>query len=336
MKKLTLVATATMTALALAACQQGGTDDGATSGTAGTAAGGGDYPSGPVKLIAPADPGSGWDLTARAVAADLAKEQIVTTPIPVENRPGGVGTVFLADMVEQQQGKDDIIGVTSMAMNVNTAMGQTEYSYEDVTMIAGLAAEYFVVVTSQDSPYADLDSALAAIADDPGSVPVGAATDDQFPFSLIVEAADGDPASVNYVTYEGGGEQSTALLSGDIQLAIAGVSEFLPLIESGELRPLAVVAEEAIPGVDAPSTAELGYDVTVANWRGFYGPPEMPEEAVTFWQDALEQLSESETWKATAEKNQWTTQFMKGDEFVDYVAEAQAQVDEGMALVSGE
>lgn len=328
MRKPTLMVAAATVALVLSACQQGSTDGGG-----GAEAGG--YPSGPVKMIAPADPGSGWDLTARAVAADLAKERIVTTPLPVENRPGAVGTVFLADMVEQQEGKDDIIGVTSMAMNVNTAMGQTEYSYEDVTMIAALSAEHFIVVTPADSPYQDLDSALQAIKDDPGSVPVGAATDDQFPFSLIVNEADGDPTTINYVTYEGGGEQSTALLSGDIQLAVAGVSEFLPLLDSGDVRPLAVLSEEPVEGLDAPTTAELGYDVTLANWRGFYGPPGMSEEAVTFWQDALEELSQSESWKATAEKNQWTTSFMKGEELTDYLEKVQEQVDEGMELVSG-
>ncbi|GAA5165372.1 tripartite tricarboxylate transporter substrate binding protein [Ornithinimicrobium tianjinense] len=329
MRKHTLAAVVSATALTLAACGSDGADSGADDAAAG------DYPKGPVKVIAPADPGSGWDLTARAVAADLAKEKIVTTPLPVENKPGAVGTVFLADMVEQQKGKDDVIAVTSMAMNVNTAMGQTPYSYKDVTMIAALSAEHFIVVTPKDSPYQDLDSALKAIADDPGSVPVGAATDDQFPFSLIVNEAEGDPTTINYVTYEGGGEQSTALLAGDVQLAIAGVSEFLPLLESGELRPLAVLAEEPIEGLDAPTTAELGYDVTIANWRGFYGPPEMPEEAVAFWQDAIEQLSTSESWKATAEKNQWTTQFMKGEDLTSYLDKTQQQVDEGYALVSG-
>ena len=328
MRKHTLAAVVSATALTLAACGNDGTD-------AGDDAAAGGYPKGPVKIVAPADPGSGWDLTARAVAADLAKEKIVTTPLPVENKPGAVGTVFLADMVEQQKGKDDVIAVTSMAMNVNTAMGQTPYSYEDVTMIAALSAEHFIIVTPKDSPYQDLDSALQAIADDPGSVPVGAATDDQFPFSLIVNEAEGDPTTINYVTYEGGGEQSTALLAADVTLAVAGVSEFLPLLESGELRPLAVLAQEPLEGLDAPTTAELGYDVTIANWRGFYGPPEMSEEAVTFWQDAIEELSTSESWKATAEKNQWTTQFMKGDDLTSYLDKTQQQVDEGYALVSG-
>lgn len=331
MRKFTLAALTTATALTLAACgQSGGDDQTATGGEAAS-----DYPDGPVKMIAPADPGSGWDLTARAVSADLTKERIVTTPLPVENAPGAVGTVFLAEMVEQMSGQDDTIAVTSMAMNVNAVMGQTEYNYDDVTMLAALSAEHFLIVTNADSDYQDLDSALEAIIEDPGSVPVGAATDDQFPFSLIVDAADGDPTAINYVTYEGGGEQSNALLSGDVQLAIAGVSEFLPLLESGDLRPLAVLAEEPVEGLDAPTTVELGYDVTISNWRGFYGPPEMPEAAVTFWQDALEELSTSESWKATAEQNQWTTNFMKGEELTDYLDKTQQQVEEGYELVSG-
>lgn len=331
MNKLTLTATLSSLTLLLAACGGNGGTEGGDETAAPQA--GEDYPSGPVKIVAPADPGSGWDLTARAIAQDLAKERIVTTPMPVENRPGGVGTVFLAEMVEQQQGKDDIIALTSLAMNVNTAMGQTPYSYADVTLIAGVSAEQFVVVTSADSEYQDLGSVLDAVVADPGSVPVGAATDDQLPFGLLVHEAGGTPAETNFVTYEGGGEQSTALLSGDVDVAIAGISEFLPLLESGDLRALAVVAEEPVEGVDAPSTVEEGYDVTIANWRGVYGPPEMPEQAVTFWADALEQLVETDSWQATAEKNQWATQYMRGEEFVDYVAQMQEQVDQAYELM---
>lgn len=305
-------------------------------GDSGSGGGGDDaYPSGPVKIVAPADPGSGWDLTARAIAQDLAKEEIVTTPMPVENRPGAVGTVFLAEMVERQKGKDDVIALTSMAMNVNTAMGQTPYSYEDVTMIAGVSAEHFVVVVGEATPYQSLTDVVDAINEDAGSVPVGAATDDQFPFSLIVDAGGGEPSSINYVTYEGGGEQSAALLSGDIKVAIAGYSEFQPLIESGDVRMVAVLADEPVEGIDAPTAKEQGLAVVISNWRGVYGPPDMPEEAVTFWADALEEMTQSQSWAETVEKNQWTTQFMRGDEFVDYVADVQTTVDEGFAIVSG-
>lgn len=62
----------------------------------------------------------------------------------------------------------------------------------------------------------------------------------------------------------------------------------------------------------------------------------MPDYAVEFWADAIEELVETDAWAETAERHQWTTQFMRGEEFDAYVQEAQETVDEGMALVGQE
>lgn len=292
------------------------------------------YPTGAVRWIAPADPGSGWDLTARAVTSNLTQEGIVTSPMPVENRPGAAGAVFFAEMVEQREGQDDIVALTSMAMSVNTAMGQTPYSLtEDATLIAGIATEHFVVVVAEDSEYQDLNDVAGALRTNAGAVPVGAAVDDQFPFNLLMHDVGVDPGSINYVAYEGGGEQSTALLSGDIQVAIAGYSELQPLIEGGQVRGIAILGEERVEGVDIPTAIEQGIDVELTNWRGLYGPPGMPEHAVEFWADAIEELVETDTWQATVEQHDWTTQFLRGEEFEQYVQEIEETVIEGMALV---
>ncbi|MGH3659757.1 MAG: tripartite tricarboxylate transporter substrate-binding protein, partial [Micromonosporaceae bacterium] len=142
-----------------------------------------------------------------------------------------------------------------------------------------------------------------------------------------VDAAGGDASKINFVAYEGGGDQSAALLSGDIQVAIAGTSEFLPLIESGELRALTVIGEDRLPGLpDVPTAVEQGFDVTISNWRGIYGPPGMPDYAVTYWRDALERVVASPSWAAAAEKNQWVTTFMVGDELNAYLEKTNQQV----------
>ena len=284
------------------------------------------YPTGPVTMTAGADPGSGFDITMRSVVEALQKEKIVNVPLPVENRPGAIGAVFLATMVERYKGDDDQVSVTSLSMMTNELRGMSKYGYDDVTMIARLMTEYFVVVTGPNSEYKNLTDVMTAIKADPGRVAVGAATDDQAPFDLLVAAAGGDPASVNYVTFEGGGDQSTALLNGDISVAIAGVSEFISLLKSGDLKPLGVLSEDRLPGLDAPTAREQGLDVTLANWRGIYGPPDMPQYAVDYWQKALGEMVESPTWKEIAERNQFTTTFMTGDEFQTYLSDTQAQV----------
>lgn len=288
------------------------------------------YPSGPVTMTAGAGPGSGFDLTIRSVVDALENEGIVSVPLPVQNRPGGSGADFLAEMVEDHRSADDHIAVTSLSMMVNEASGASEYGYDDVTMIARLMTEYYVVVTRPDSPFANFDDLMAALAADPSGIAVGAANDDELPFGLLVSAAGGDPSTVQYVTHEGGGDQIAALSAGDIDVAIGGVSEFVDQVTTGELDALGVLAEDRVPGLDVPTAKEQGLDVTLSNWRGLYGPPEMPSDAVDYWQSALAQMVETPTWKQAAERSKFTTTFMIDDEFQTFLAETQKDVETGL------
>jgi putative tricarboxylic transport membrane protein len=288
--------------------------------------GGQDYPSGPVTTTAGANPGSGFDITIRSVVETLQKEEIVKVPLPVQNRPGGSGADFLATMVEQYKGADDQVSVTSLAMMVNELRGKSKYGYDDVTMIARLMTEYFVVVTAANAPYHNLADVMAAIKSDPSHVKVGAAQDDEAPFDLLVSAAGGDPSIISYSPVEGGGDQTAALLDGHISVALGGVSEFIDAVKSGDLKALGVLAEKRLPGIGAPTAREQGLDVTLANWRGIYGPPDMPQAAVAYWQKALDEMVKTPTWKQIAERRQFTTTFMIGDEFATFLAKTQADV----------
>ena len=126
-------------------------------------------------MTAGANPGSGFDITIRSVVDALQKEHLVDVPLPVENRPGNSGADFLATMVEQYRGDDDQVSVTSLAMMMNELRGVSKYGYDDVTMIARLMTEYYVVVTGADSPFKNLGDVMTAIKSDPAGVAVGAA-----------------------------------------------------------------------------------------------------------------------------------------------------------------
>jgi putative tricarboxylic transport membrane protein len=290
------------------------------------------YPSGPVTMTAGANPGSGFDITIRAVVEALQQERLVDVPLPIANRPGNSGADFLAKMVEQYQGKDNEVSVTSLSMMMNELLGKSKYGYDDVTMIARLITEYYVVVNRYDSPYNNLGDVMSAIKSDAKRVVVGAANDDQAPFDLLVAAAGGDPSTINYVPFEGGGDQISALEKGDISVAIGGVSEFVDLLKAGTLQALGVLADERLPDLDVPTAREQGFDVTLSNWRGLYGPPDMPQVAVEFWQNALGKMVESPTWQQIAKDRHFTTTFMIGDEFQTFLAETQADVKQALAL----
>ena len=110
-----------------------------------------------------------------SVVEALQKERIVDVPLPVQNRPGASGADFLATMVEQYRGSDSQVSVTSLSMMMNQLRGKSKYGYHDVTMIARLMTEYFVVVTGPRSPLTNLGDLVAAIKTNPAAVKVGAA-----------------------------------------------------------------------------------------------------------------------------------------------------------------
>ena len=300
-------------------------------------AGSGDYPSKPVTLTAPAEPGSGWDTTARAMAEAMEKEGLADTSMPVQNRTGATGCVWLEQMVNDHAGDPYQIAATSTPIMSNHLRGDCDPTYEDVTMIATLFVETYVLVAPADSEYQTADDLLAAIEKDPESVPIAASGDDQLPFALLVDAAGGDPSTINFIQYEGGGEQITAMLNGDVVAAVAGVSEFRGQLEAGKLTGLTVMREEPLepPMDDVPTAPSLGYDVTLANWRGIYGPPDMPEDAVTYWQDKLAELVETPTWKDVEETNQWEPKFLTGAEMDDYLDQANSDIETGLESTGG-
>ena len=117
-----------------------------------------------------------------------------------------------------------------------------------------------------------------------------------------------------------------------VVFAIAGLSEFRSVLDAGDIKPLMTFAEEplAAPYDSVPTATDSGYDVTLGNWRGVYGPAEMPQEAVDYWAKALEEVSKSATWKDTVEKNQWAPEFLTGDEAQKYVEDAATTVEKGV------
>lgn len=291
-----------------------------------------DYPTKPVTLTAPAEPGSGWDTAARALATAMDKEGLGDSAMPVQNRTGATGCVWLNQMISNHEGDDSNIAVTSTPIMSTHLRGDCDPEYTDVTMIASIMVENYIVVVPKDSPFQDAEDLLTAVKKDPESVPIAASGDDQLPFALLAQEAGADPQKINFIQYEGGGEEINAMYNGDVEAAVAGVSEFRGQLESGDLRGMTVLRDKPLdpPLDDIPTTVSLGYDVTLGNWRGIYGPPGMSDSAVTYWQDKLREILDSDTYQDLAKRNQWQELYLTGDKLDAYLEKANADIKKGL------
>ncbi|MGH7361742.1 MAG: tripartite tricarboxylate transporter substrate binding protein, partial [Candidatus Methylomirabilales bacterium] len=185
----------------------------AAAGPAGAA-----FPEKAIEIIAPANPGGGWDLTSRSTAKVLAEEKLVTQPITVSNMPGGSGAVAISHVITRRKGDGHLLIAASPALTFTLALKRVPYTYKDVTPIAAIATDYGTIVVRKDSPFKTLKDLLEAYRKNPADVSVaGGSTpggQDHVKFAKVIKAAGLDPTKVKYVPHQGGGEAMASLLGG--------------------------------------------------------------------------------------------------------------------------
>lgn len=275
-----------------------------------------------LRIMAPASPGGGWDGTSRLMQQVFEETGIVPS-VEVFNVPGAGGTIGLAQLVSSDRGSDDLLMMMGLVMSGAILTNNSAVTLAETTPIARLIAEYEVIVVPTASEYGTLDDLLEALRADPGAVAFAggsAGGTDHMLAGLVAQAAGVDPASVNYVPFSGGGEALAAILGAQVAAGISTYSEWLPQIEAGELRVLAISSPERIEGVDVPTLIEQGIDVELANWRGVVAPPDLNDEQVTALTDAVSRMHESEAWQQVLEDNNWEDFYLAGEPFAEFLA----------------
>ena len=282
------------------------------------------YPKGALDFVAPSGAGGGWDLTIRTVAKVLKDTGLVKVPMPVRNNPGAGGAVHLASLQEKPKA-DNIITVYSPPLILTKLSGSTDLNYENVTPLANLIADYAVFVVKADSKYNSIMDVMNALKKDPKSVKIGgtssAGSMDHIQFLIMAKAAGvKNLRQIDYVNFNDSG--AAQVMGGHIDLFSTGLSEVRGLIESGDLKALAQTSDHRVgEGVVAaiPTCMEAGIPETFVNWRGLFGPPEMPQYAVDFWVNTLNQMVKTEEWKQAKIKNGWDDYYMEGPEYLEFL-----------------
>jgi putative tricarboxylic transport membrane protein len=286
-----------------------------------------DYPSDDLQIMAPADPGGGWDSTARAMQPVL--EEVGEVGAEVYNVGGAGGTIGLAQFAEETTGDPHQLMVMGLVMVGGILTNDSQVTLDDVTPIAALTSEQEAIVVTADSEYETLEQLVEAWVADPTSISWGggsAGGTDHILVGLLAQQAGIDPSGINYVAHAGGGEAINAILSGDVTAGVSGVSEFADQVEAGEMRWLAVSGEAAPEGIDAPTISESGYEVVLENWRGVMGAPDLSDADRDAVVALITEMHDSDAWQEALEANGWADFFMAGDEFATFLEEEKERV----------
>jgi putative tricarboxylic transport membrane protein len=278
------------------------------------------------ECIAPANPGGGWDFTCRQIGKILFDIGQVSSPVVVTNMAGAGGGLAFSTVVNERNTDADLIVAASSA--TTTRLAQNAYggaTADQVRFVGAIGADPGVIVVAADSPFMTLSDMVEAIKADPTSVAFAGGSaaggfDHMKPLQIMKAAGFTDITQIPYIGVDGGADAITQTIGGFTQAMTGDMSEIVGFIQSGEVRVLAVLSEERVPGFeDIPTAVEQGYNVVAVNWRGLYVPGGISDAEFQVWADRLQAVAESDEWKEAMAANGLAPFTKVGNDFQTWV-----------------
>ena len=280
------------------------------------------YPSKPIKLIAPVAAGGGLDNLARKVADRLSKNLGQT--IIVDNMGGGGGAI--ASQVTAKSAPD---GYTLMIAYVGThgtnpAVRKLPYdAIKDFTPVGMIGATPNVLIINPDLPIKNLKEFIDYAKKNPAKLSYGSAGPGTLTHLGMEQFKLAAGIFMVHVPYRGIGPAFTDLLAGQTQAMLPTLYAAIPYLKSNRVRALAVTGHKrssAEPNI--PTFKELGFNgFDGQQWYGVVGPANMPEAIVAKLNTELNKVLASPEFNQEMTSEAMTLMPMTPTQFTNYIKE---------------
>jgi tripartite-type tricarboxylate transporter receptor subunit TctC len=278
------------------------------------------YPSKPIKIIAPVQPGGGVDLVARTIADRLGRA--LGQSIVVENQSGGGGVVgSLATARAAPDGYTLMVGYVG-THGTNPAVRKLPYdAVKDFTPIAMVGGTPNILVVPPSLPVNSLRELVQYAKANPGKLSYGSSGPGTLTHLAMEQFKVATDIDLVHVPYRGIGPAITDILGGQTQALFPGLAAALPHIKAGKMRPLAVTGlkrHRLVP--DVPTFEELGYKgFDGVQWYGIVGPANLPATIVKRLNDEINRQLEDPELRERLSGEALEPMPMSPEEFSRYI-----------------
>jgi len=239
------------------------------------------YPNRPVRMLVPFAAGGAVDVLARMLTPKLG--DALGQPVVVDNRPGAGGNLA-ADAVAKSAADGYTLFLTTNGHAISPALYRKLPfdAAKDFAPVSQLVATTLILVATPEFPAKDTRQLIALAKAKPGALNYGS-TGVGNPLHLTMELLKISAGiDIVPVPYKGDAPLSTALLSGEVHVAVVPLATSVQNIKSGRIKALAVTGKRRIASLpDVPTVAESGipgFDST--SWQGVFAPAGTPREIV--------------------------------------------------------
>lgn len=233
------------------------------------------FPTRAVSLLIPAPPGGGTDVLARAIGEQLARQW--GQPVVVENVPGASGVIASQRLVRSAPDGYTLL-LTVQAHEMNGYFMKLPYdTLKDFTPLAMVSRTNSVIIASPSLGVSTLQELLRKAAAEPGKLGFGSTEAGSHLTGELFRLRTG--VNIFNVPYKSAGQLMTDVVGGQLPFTFASLAAAMPLVKSGRVKALGIVARERSAMLaDVPTLRELGiqgldFDV----WYGILAPAKMPD-----------------------------------------------------------
>src|SRR5262244_719192 len=291
-------------------------------------------PTKPIEFIVPAGTGGGADQMARLIAGIADEAKLSPRPVVVINKAGGAGAEGFLH-VKGKKGDTHTIVITLSNLFTTPLHTGVPFNWRDLTPIARMALDEFVLWVNAETPYKTAKEYLAAVKEKGGAMKMGGTGSAQEDQILTIQLEQATGVKFTYVPFKGGGEVCVNLVGKHVDSTVNNPIECVSHWKAGRVRPLAVFDTARIPVAewkDIPTVKEaLGADIYYLMLRGIFGAPDMPKEAVDWYQTFLKKVAETPEWKKYMDDGALKPAFATGTEYTKWVEENEQLHKELMA-----
>jgi len=258
-------------------------------------------PTKPIEFVVPAGTGGGADQMARLISGLAEKHKLSPKPLIVVNKSGGAGAEGFLH-VKGKKGDAHTIVITLSNIFTTPLHTGIPFSWKELTPVARMALDEFILWVNAETPYKTAREYLAAVKEKGGTMKMGGTGSAQEDQIITIQIEQALHVKFIYVPFKGGGEVCVNLVGKHVDSTVNNPIECVSHWKAGRVRPLAVFDSARIPVTewkDIPTVKEaLGADITYLMLRGIFGPPDMPKEAVAWYQGMLKKVMDTPEFKA--------------------------------------
>jgi tripartite-type tricarboxylate transporter receptor subunit TctC len=291
-------------------------------------------PTKPVRIVVHTPAGSGADVFARAVVDAIKKEKLISVAVEVVNQPGAGGLNAMNYTAQQAGDPHYLMAITNVIFSTPLRQ-KSKLTYKDFTPVMILAEDSNALQVNAKK-YKAFSEFVAAAKTLPKAVSHGVGSIGGTDHMIGHALGKAIGAEFNVVAFDGGGDAAVAVLGGHADFVTGGPSETKGQINAGLLRVLAVFGDERLESFpDVPTLKELGVNMSApfAVIRGFVGPKDMPAEAVKYYANVLEKVTQTEQWKAFARNNDFVATKVGPDKMGDFLSKRSDAIAETLTAM---